>query len=413
MPKETTTSETDGVRISRRARSVKPFIVMDVMTQAANLEKEDSPPGGSILHLEIGQPSASAPEPVLSTLNSIQNQPLGYTPALGLESFRRMVSAYYHRRYSVLVHPEMIAVTTGASGAFVAVFATCFDAGDRVAVAAPGYPCYRHVLHAFNVEVVTVRTKQQNNFQPTVDDFRRVHKEGNLSGVIIASPNNPTGAVFTADELQAIADFCNEERLTLIVDEVYHGIWQKPASSALAVKSPRVIVIGSLSKYWCMTGFRIGWVIVQSSEIISSLEKCIQNMAICAPTLSQRLGEVALSGMHDTELDRIVGEYFRSAEILAERLREAGFQASVPSGAFYVYAQCTTVCERLKVDGSIQLCRLLLHECGVACTPGIDFDENDGKDFVRFSCSGGVEIAREAGSRIVDFVLGHEAKLNH
>lgn len=394
----------NGVRISRRAKSIKPFIVMDVLSQAVRLAKKDPPPGGSILHLEIGQPSVRAPKHVFSTMDSILRQPLGYTPALGLESFRKAVAAQCYRRYNVSVPPNLIAITTGASGAFLAVFATCFDAGDRVAIGAPGYPCYRHLLNALNAQVAIVQTTEHQNFQPTVHDLRRLHKEERLSGVVIASPSNPAGTVLTTEELHDIARFCDEEGLTLIVDEVYHGVWEKPVTSALTIRSPRIIVIGSLSKYWCMTGFRIGWAIVQCPKLMSSIANCVQNMAICAPTLSQRLGEVAISGVCDSELDAIVKGYFRSAEVLVEWLLKAGFEASVPPCAFFVYARCTSVCERLKVDGSLQLCHQLLHECGVACTPGMDFDEKDGKNFVRFSCAGGMDVVREAGPRIYQFV---------
>lgn len=390
---------------SARSTAMNPFIVMDIMEKAREVEAGEGSPHGRVLHLEVGQPSCAPPKQVLDSLTTVHSLPLGYTTALGLPELRDAITNHYQLRYSVSLKREHIAITTGASGAFLAVFTSCFDAGDRVAFAAPGYPCYTQVLMALNVTTAVIPTTASTNFQPSCPQLQAMHKEDPISGVILASPSNPTGSVLSLSELLEIAQFCKEERIHLIVDEIYHGISRSHIASALQSAYEGVIVIGSFSKYWCMTGFRVGWAIVRNANMMSAFEKCMQNMAICAPTVSQRLAIVAISGICDVYLDTIVKSYFDAAETLVRHLRQAGFICCIPNGAFYVYANCKSVCSRVGVEGSLQLCHCLLYTCAIACTPGLDFDAERGHDYIRFSCASSFQDVDEAGNRLVQYLL--------
>lgn len=395
-----------NVRLSARMGRIKPFIVMDVVKAACALELETPPPADPVLHLEIGQPYGAPPPAVVAALAKCTPAMLRYSNALGAADLREAVARHYARWYDVQLTGADVAIAAGASGAFVVTFAAAFDAGDRVAIASPGYPCYRHILSAFDVQIAVIETDATRNFQPTMAQLRATHEKAKLAGVVIASPSNPAGSIISLTELEDVGTFCKDNNIIMIVDEVYQGISRAPLASAMQLQldGAPIVVIGSLSKYWCMTGFRIGWAVTRNAPIIAALERCIQNMAICAPTPCQHSGVVALSGACDEELNERVSCYFKAADALVERLVQVGFDAFSPAGAFYVYAECRDVCQRVGATGATQLCDMLLRHCRVACTPGVDFDEDRGEDFVRLSCSQAVEDVTEAGDRIAKFV---------
>lgn len=399
---------------SNRVSKIESFKVMDVVKQANELENAIPPPKNRILHLEVGQPSEPPPSEITDALTSsisTSSKNLQYSNALGSHELRSALSNHYYRKYEeTTISIDDIAVTNGASAAFVALFACAFDAGDCVMIISPGYPCYRHVLRLFNIQVIIISTSVENQFQPSMEQLEENYNK-KVKGIIVCSPSNPTGTILTIDTLNNTYKFCKGKNILLIVDEVYHGISRTFLPTALQIKhneNNTIIVIGSMSKYWCMTGFRIGWIITKNPNMIIALEKCIQNMAICAPTPCQHSATIALSGICDNVLNERVKLYFKGADRLTEQLRNVGFEVISPQGGFYVYANCEGVCRFLGVkNGSMELCKLFLNECGVACTPGVDFDDVNGNDFIRFSCAGSVDDVVEAGDRIARLVADH------
>lgn len=396
---------------SERVSQIEPFRAMDIFKRATEIQNSENPPSQRILHLEVGQPSDPPPSPISSALSinpAKQRHHFSYSMALGSLELRSALVSHYKRKYNTAVTPDDIAVTNGASAGFVALFASAFDQGDYVVISSPGYPCYRHILKLFGINVVTVHTTAETNYQPTrqqLEELKAQNKNVRLKGLMLCSPSNPTGSVLSLQELSEYASFCEDMNMLLIVDEVYHGISREPLPSALQVATTaNVIILGSVSKYWCMTGFRVGWLVTRHAPLIKAMEKCIQSMAICAPTPCQHAAAVAVDGESETILVERVHRYFKAADILLQKLRPAGFVANQPNGAFYVYADCSKVCERMGIDSASKLCIMLLEQCGVACTPGADFDQLNGEHFIRFSCAGTVEDISEAGDRIVDFV---------
>jgi aspartate/methionine/tyrosine aminotransferase len=367
--------------------AIEPFHVMEVMREAARREAA----GEQILHLEVGQPSTPAPEGVLAAASrALHDDRLGYTPALGLDPLRDRIARWYRERYDVEVDRERVVVTTGASGSCVLAFLACWDPGDRVAVLEPGYPCYRNDLVAFGVEVVGVPVGPETGFRPTIELLESV---GPLDGLVLASPSNPTGTVLDAAVLADVLGWAAARGVRTVVDEIYHGItYGEPAPTALA-HDPDAVVINSFSKYFSMTGWRLGW-IVAPAELLTPLERLGQNLAIAAPTLSQRAGIAAFDCID--ELEANVARYAANRAVLLEGLPAVGLGAvAPPDGAFYLYADARP----LGIPAT-ELCRRWLHEVGVAVTPGIDFDPRRGDDWVRFSYAGaGAELA-EAMDRL-------------
>lgn len=396
-------SELPQCQVSKRAEVIKPFFVMEIMRAAIRKEEEvlkaHDADRQRVLHLEVGQPSTPPPKPVLDVIAS-PSQPFGYTSALGTQSLREAISCHYDKWYDVSVPASSIAVTTGASGAFLAVFTTCFDAGDRVAVAIPGYPCYRNVLTALSVEVVPIPVDSSTNYQPTISQLRQALP---LAGIIIASPANPTGSIIKERELAEIVAFCREHTTRLIVDEIYHGVGPLPKT---AMAYDDVVVINSFSKYWCMTGFRIGWFATRDISMIEAAERCVQSFSICAPSFSQYAAEKALDDECKEELEKHVARYRRNQNVLVDRLVQCGFETAAPDGAFYVWAKCDNACRNAGMKNSVELCHALLSQTSVAVTPGLDFDPDRGDHFLRFSCAGTENDIAEAAQRIYDFCSG-------
>lgn len=355
---------------------VPPFIVMDVMRAANRRESSGRP----VLHLEVGQPYTAAPAAVRDAAKAaLASDRLGYTDALGLPTLRRAIAEHYRQIYEVPVEVDRIAVTTGSSGAFILAFLAAFDAGDRVALASPGYPAYRHILTALGVNVASLAVGPETNFQPTPELLDRI--DGPLHGLIVASPSNPTGTMIGGSELGRLVEYCRSREIRLISDEIYHGItYGKDAKTALAF-GDEAIVVNSFSKYFSMTGWRLGWM-VMPPDMKRPVECLAQNLFISPPTLSQHAATVVF-GCRD-ELDRHVARYQRNRALLLEELPKAGFdKLAAAEGAFYLYADVTAL-----TNDSERFCRRMLEEIGVATTPGIDFDAERGSRFVRFSFAG-------------------------
>ncbi len=373
-----------ALKIAKRG-GIAPFIVMDVL-RAAN---ERAAAGAEVLHLELGQPATPAPAAVKAAAKAaLDDARLGYTDALGLPSLRAGIADHYRAVYGVEVDPAHVVVTTGSSGAFLLSFLAAFDPGDRVALAAPGYPAYRNILTALGVEPVLISCDAEHRFQPSPDLLDRV--EGRLDGLIVASPSNPTGTMVRRAELQALAAYCAERGLRLVSDEIYHGItYAEPAVTVLELTQD-AIVINSFSKYYSMTGWRLGWMVVPGA-LLRPIECLAQNLFISPPTLSQIAAQAAFGC--GAELDGHVARYARNRALLLEELPKAGFDRLAPAdGAFYLYADVG----RLTND-SDDFCRRMLAETGVAITPGADFDPERGNRFVRFSFAGAeAEVAEAA-----------------
>ena len=373
---------------------IAPFIVMDVL-RAAN-EREAA--GEAVLHLEVGQPGTPAPHAVLEAAREALDRDLiGYTDALGRANLRQAIAGHYRRQYGVELDPERVVVTTGSSGGFLLSFLAAFEAGDRVALAAPGYPAYRNILTALGVEPVLLETEAEHRFQPTPELLEGV--SGQLDGLIVASPSNPTGTMLDRAELEALADCCAERGIRLISDEIYHGItFGREAVSAVEL-SDEAIVINSFSKYYSMTGWRLGWMVVP--EALKRPVECLaQNLFISAPTLSQFAGAVALEC--GAELDAYVASYARNRSLLLAELPKAGFDRLAPAdGAFYLYADIGHL-----TNDSEAFCRRMLAETGVATTPGVDFDPARGHRFLRFSFAGPEAAMAEAAERLKTWVKG-------
>ncbi len=381
------------LKIARRGK-VPPFIVMDVMRAADEREAG----GGDVLHLEVGQPGTAAPLKVLeAAARALSSDRLGYTLALGMEELRNRISRHYLDYYGVGVDPARVAVTTGSSGAFVLAFLSAFEAGDRVALASPGYPAYRNILKALGVEVVSLEVGPKTNFQPDPGILDAV--SGPIDGLIVASPSNPTGTMLGPGSMEAISKWCAQAGARLISDEIYHGItYDRRAETALSFGSD-AIVINSFSKYFSMTGWRLGWMVVPES-LLRSVECLAQNMFISPPAISQ-MAAIEAFACRD-ELDANVAAYARNRELLLRELPRAGFdELASADGAFYIYADVAHM-----TNDSPDFCRRMLAETGVAATPGTDFDPERGSHFVRFSFSGPQGDIAKAAGRLIEWRAG-------
>jgi aspartate/methionine/tyrosine aminotransferase len=375
------------LKTSRRS-AIAPFIVMEVMRAAA----ERVAAGKEVLHLEVGQPGTSAPQGVLEAARrALSTDGLGYTLALGIAPLREAIARHYQDRYGVAVPAERVVVTTGSSGGFLLSFLACFDVGDRVGLAEPGYPCYRHILAALGIVPVPLPVDGATNFQPTPAMIRAIDPP--LDGLIVASPANPTGTMLDRDELAALARACRERGTRLVSDEIYHGITYGRAGTTAAALDDEAIVVNSFSKYFSMTGWRLGWLVVPEA-LLRPIERLSQNLFISPPTLSQKAALAAFDCRE--ELEANVERYARNRAILLDELPRAGFRnLSRADGAFYVYADVSAMS-----NDSEELCRRVLAETGVAITPGVDFDPPRGKAWVRFSFAGTTEAIVEAARRL-------------
>ena len=374
-------------KISRRAGGVDPFIVMDVMAAAA--EKEAA--GDTVIHLEVGQPSTPAPKSALAAAHAaLDSDRIGYVAALGMPALRERISRHYRDVYKVDVPAERVIVTTGSSGGFPLAFLASFDAGDRVALAAPGYPAYRNILAALNLEAVDLPTSAADNFQPTV---AALEKAGRIDGLIVASPSNPTGTMVGHAEMKELARWCDRNGVRLISDEIYHGIVYEGDTVSAAEVTDRAIVINSFSKYFSMTGWRVGWMVVPQ-DLVRPIERLAQNFFISVPTLSQHVALAAFDCRE--ELDGHVRRYRTNRDLLLDGLPGAGLKTFAPAeGAFYLYADVNHL-----TNDSREFCSRMLKETGVATTPGVDFDRARGAGTLRISFAGSTAEMEEAVRRL-------------
>jgi aspartate/methionine/tyrosine aminotransferase len=356
-----------------RAAGVPPFHAMAMSREAARLEAT----GRRILHLEVGQPSTPLPVPARDAVRSLLDEPLGYTNAAGLHSLRRALADRYDG-----VDTERVLVVAGASAGFTLAFLTLFEPGDRVGVLEPGYPCYRNALLALGMEPVPIPVGPESRWAPTPAHLAAA---GDLAGLVLASPSNPTGTILRADALAEITAACRERGIVVIADEIYQGIVDGPPAARVLDHHPDAFVVNSFSKYWSMTGWRVGWVVVPDS-VVDTVERLQQNLFICAPHVSQVAALAALDATE--ELDGHVARYRENRSVVIDGLAAAGITDIAPAdGAFYVYAHVPHLTTAFGID-SLQLTNRWLHEIGVAATSGVDFDLARGHEYVRFSYAG-------------------------
>ena len=378
------------LRPSRRGL-VPPFIAMDVL-RAAN-ERETA--GADVIHLEVGQPGTSAPEPVLEAARcALTSERIGYTDALGIAPLRQAIAANYQAQYGIAVDPGEIVVTTGSSAAFLLAFLAAFEPGDRVGVAVPGYPAYRNILTALQIEPVLIAVGQNAHYQPTPE---LLADAGALDGLIVASPANPTGTMIGATDLSRLTTYCRDRGIRLVSDEIYHGITYETAATTARVFGREAVIINSFSKYYSMTGWRLGWMLVPP-DLARSVECLAQKFYISPPALSQ-IAALPIFGCH-AELDGHVARYRTNRDLLVRTLSTAGLTRFAPAeGAFYLYVDISDL-----TRDSESFCRRLLAETAVALTPGLDFDPINGGGWVRFSFAGSTEDVAEAARRLADWL---------
>ena len=373
------------------ARSdVPPFMVMDVMAEAARIEAA----GGHVIHMEVGQPAASAPASAIAAAQAaLRGGRIDYTSALGIPGLRTRIARHYRDAYGCEVNPERIIVTTGSSGAFILAFLAMFEPGDRVAVTIPGYPPYRHILTALGCEPVLIETHAETRHALTGEALLAAHRKTPLKGVLVASPANPTGTMMSREALTSLMVAAESENIRFISDEIYHGLdYALPAVTATEL-SPDALVINSFSKYFCMTGWRAGWMVVPE-PLVRPIERLQQNLSISVPTLSQIAAEAAFEGR--AEMETIKHGYEDNRRILIEGLPLAGLTDFLPAdGAFYLYADVSKF-----TSDSFAFTKRMLAETHVAATSGIDFDPVRGHQFVRFSYAQSADDMHEAVKRI-------------
>ncbi len=379
-----------------RGAAAPPFLVMDVIA-AANARQDSLPQGAPhVIRMEVGQPGTGAPAGAVAAARAAlhSGHPLGYTEAFGLRSLRHRIAGHAKDWYGVDLPLERIAVTVGASGAFPLAFLAAFDPGDRIAMAAPFYPPYVNILTALGMTPVILEAGIETRFQPTVAMLKKL--DPRPDGLIVASPCNPAGTMLHTDELSAIAIWCHRNGVRLISDEIYHGLnYDSPIASA-AQFSDSAIVVNSFSKYFSMTGWRIGWLVLPT-DLARPVECLAQNLFISAPYISQVAAEAAFDW--HTELQGNIARYRRSRDHLLAALPAAGFTRLSPAeGAFYLFADIGD-----RSNDSAAFCARMLREAGVAVSPGVDFDRTRGHRFVRFSYCGPEADMREAAERLRDW----------
>lgn len=365
---------------------ISPFQVMEVM-QAAH---QRSLTGKNVVHMEVGQPASGAPQAVLDFVQQkMAEDKMGYTVSFGIDPLRQGLSDYYQTQHDCQIDPARIAVTTGSSAGFMLVFLAAFNSGDRVALARPGYPAYRNILKALGCEVVEIDVNAEDRYQLTPEKISEFQaKDGKIDGVIVASPANPTGLMMSLSEMRDLYEYCQSEQITLISDEIYHGITFEQPAHSMAEIGDQAYILNSFSKYYAMTGWRIGWLVLPE-QAISAIDRLSQNMFISAPTISQWGAVAALSCR--TVLDKRVAGYQQNRDLLCQGLSDLGLTGYIkPQGAFYLYLNIS----QLQKD-SRELGAILLEQTGVALTPGWDFDPVAGGDFIRFSFAGSLEDVRE------------------
>ena len=370
---------------------VDPFIVMDVMEAARKAEAA----GRHIIHMEVGQPGTGAPEGARAALADQLAEPFGYTVGLGLPALRARIAQHYMEVYGLELDPARVVITSGASGAFLLAFSALFDNDERVGLGLPCYPSYRQILKAVGLKPVEMPTTAAGRYQPQPSDVA----DFDLDGLIVASPANPTGTMLTRAELKALADACAAKGAAFISDEIYHGIsYDKETVTALSVTDD-VYVINSFSKYFSMTGWRVGWMVVPADHV-RRVERLAQNMFICAPHASQALALAAFDCKE--ELDSHLAVYAANRDLMVAGLTKAGLgKFAPPDGAFYVYVDVSDY-----TNDALAFSAEILEKAGVAVAPGLDFDPANGHKWLRLSYARSTADITEGVARLTTFMKG-------
>jgi aspartate/methionine/tyrosine aminotransferase len=374
---------------SRRSEA-EPFFAMDILAEANRMKAA----GHDVVSMAVGQPADPAPQAVREAASrAIEAGRIGYTDALGRADLRAAIAEYYRQHHRLEVAPDRIVVTTGSSAGFNLAFLALFDPGDRVAITAPGYPPYRNILRVLGLEVIEIALEEGAGAYLTASQLRAAHAATPLKGVLFASPANPTGAVIPDDELKSIVETAAELGISVISDEIYHRLnFSSHDTTALAL-SDDVAVINSFSKYYCMTGWRIGWMVLPR-QLVRPIERIAQSLYISAPEVSQ-IAAVAAFGS-STELDTIKARYAINRSVLAEHLPKMGFRFLAPmDGAFYAYCDVSR-----HTNDSMDFAWKMLREADVAATPGRDFDPAQGYRTMRFSYAGSLGEMQQAVARL-------------
>jgi aspartate/methionine/tyrosine aminotransferase len=373
---------------------VPPFMVMDVMAAADRIEAAS----GRVVHMEVGQPAAPAPTPAIEAARlALAQGRIDYTSALGIPSLRQRIARHYREAYGCEIDPERIIVTTGSSGGFILAFLSMFEPGDRVAVTVPGYPPYRHILTALGCEPVLIETSGETRHALTGEALLAAHRKAPLKGVLVGSPANPTGTMMSREALASLIAAAESNGIRFISDEIYHGLdYAFPAVTA-AELSPHALVINSFSKYFCMTGWRVGWMVVPA-PLVRPIERLQQNLSISVPTLSQVAAEAAFDGRE--EMEKVKRGYEENRRILIAGLPQAGLKTFLPAdGAFYLYADVSEF-----TSDSFDFAKQMLEQAHVAATPGIDFDPLHGHRYIRLCYARSADDMREAVVRIAGWL---------
>ena len=359
--------------ISKRG-NVANFLVMDLFEQARRLEEK----GKKIIHFEAGQPTAKLPNRVFKkAINIMKTSSVGYTNPLGADLLREKISSLYLRKYKIKIEPKKIIITFGSSAAFILAFLSAFDKGDTIGITVPNYPAYKNMLKAFDLKLKPIFCNSKKNFK---FNFKNVSKFKNLKGLLISNPLNPTGSILDQDELKKISFFCKKNNIRIISDEIYHGINFSGSDNSILRTNNEAIIINSFSKYFLMTGWRVGW-LVCPDDLYESVKNLAPNLFVAPPTISQH---VALSVLDEEKyLQKIVQEYKENMEVLYKFLPSCGIKPVLkPKGSFYLYADVSDI-----TDNSVDFCKKLLNNHGVVLTPGIDFDPYEGDKYIRFCFS--------------------------
>ena len=381
-------------KISKRG-SMKPFIVMDMLARANEMERN----GETVHRFEAGQPTFKAPQMIVDAgIDALNNTSVSYTTPIGLPTLRERIVKYYNERYNVKINPNQVCITPGSSGAFSLAFLSCFEAGDRVAMAMPCYPSYKRILESFGVEIVPLMATQEEKYQPTVPLLETALAGDKIDGIIIASPNNPTGTMLTNNELTEVVEFCKANDIRVIADELYHGVEfaDEKSISALSVDNDAV-VINSFSKYFCMTGWRLGWIVVPEN-MVETINNLQSNLFISAPTASQ-YGAIKAFDC-GAELDKNIEQYKANRDLFVAELTKMGItKFAYPEGGFYLYADVSHL-----TDNSAEWTNELLENANIAVTSGLDFDEARGHHTVRFSYVCSYEEVKAGLKALADYI---------
>lgn len=377
---------------SSQRGAIEPAYLMEVLETANKAEKS----GRNIIHMEVGEPVTGVPKTAKEcAIKTLTDTHLGYTEALGLPSLRQKVAKLYSYRHQIDLSPDRVVITTGSSGGFILSFLAAFDAGDRVVLSSPSYPAYRNILAAMDIEPIVLPSHTETQCQPSPKLLDSI--DGQIDGVLVASPANPTGSMLSGDELRELINYCDARQIRFISDEIYHGItYGKKAETALKYKDD-VIIINGFSKYFCMTGWRLGWMVVPDDMLVN-IKKLSQNLYISPPTISQYVAIEALDC--EEELETNVARYAQNRNHLLDTLPNIGIEKFAPAdGAFYLFADVSNL-----TNDSTTFCHRMLEETGVATTPGIDFDPILGHRFLRFSYAGYTNKIIEATQRLREWL---------